>query len=498
MARPTPARRAALELLSTWRRGQVRVRELMRESPLVEGLDARDRAFTWRLVLGAVRARGLLDTTMDAWLARPGRLEPRLRDALRISTFELLFLSTPAPVAVSQGVELAALAAPRARGLANAVLRRVAENSVPALSQARGRVRAYARGAAVEDPNGALADLSLVAALPPWLARGLMRSMGRDVWHMAALALEPPASTVAANLFLEDAESAFGLLDAAGLSPRRLGWPGAFVLDAPAGLGASGLVEDARILPADYAAQIIAWLAAPGPGTSALLEVGQGRGTKSVLMAGAGRALGADVHVVGIDTSPAKVELAHGRAMAGGAGGAIGSLVFDGRHLGGATLADGATSTQAARLPSALLGPFPEVFVDAPCSGTGTLRRHPEIAWSLEKEALAGTGSLPALQLEILSAASARVGRGGLLFYSTCSELEEENEGVVSAFLSSRAGSAFVVEPPDRAACMDMLGSEARALLASMVYGKGFLRTSRALGAGYTGDGHFLARLRRS
>ena len=89
------------------------------------------------------------------------------------------------------------------------------------------------------------------------------------------------------------------------------------------------------------------------------------------------------------------------------------------------------------------LGAFDLVFLDAPCSGTGTLSRHPEIAWSLEPGA---PGELAALQAELLAAAAVRVASGGRLVYATCSVLAEENDGVIQAFLASPAGAGLTLE----------------------------------------------------
>lgn len=85
-------------------------------------------------------------------------------------------------------------------------------------------------------------------------------------------------------------------------------------------------------------------------------------------------------------------------------------------------------------------GAFDLVFVDAPCSGAGTLSRHPEIAWSLKEDALA---DLAELQLQILRRAATRVADGGRLAYSTCSVFRQEDEDVVDAFLASPEGSRF-------------------------------------------------------
>ena len=104
------------------------------------------------------------------------------------------------------------------------------------------------------------------------------------------------------------------------------------------------------------------------------------------------------------------------------------SFAFDGTELGGS------------ELPEELGRTFGCVFLDAPCSGTGTMRRHPEIASSLTTE---GVSDQARLQAKLLAAASSRVAPGGHLVYSTCSVLAEENRCVVDAFLASEAGRAF-------------------------------------------------------
>ncbi|MBQ6521633.1 MAG: transcription antitermination protein NusB, partial [Atopobiaceae bacterium] len=127
MSQIAPARRAALAAGSDARRRDGRIRDIIRTHAAFGGLSDADRALATRLAVGAVAARDLTDELIASHLKRPSSLEPRVADALRISAFELLFLDTPDEVAVSQGVELVRTVAPRAAGLANAVLRRVAE-----------------------------------------------------------------------------------------------------------------------------------------------------------------------------------------------------------------------------------------------------------------------------------------------------------------------------------------------------------------------------------
>ena len=418
MARATPARLAALSLVSERRRRDARARDLLRASDELSALSERERAQVTRLVLGAVAAEGELDRVIDARLRRGAHLEPRVRDALRLAAFELLYLGTRDDVCVSQGVELVRGVSPRAAGLANAVLRRVAEKDAPALARARERVVAGAFDAR---------DLARVGALPEWLCARALASLGEGraaAWAVAALG--PAGAWVAANR-VQRGQALLHALEEAGCAPTPGPVPGSYLLGAPARLAPSGLVERVDVLPCDLAAQEVVLAAAPEPG-SRVLEVGQGRGTKTVLLEGAAVAAGGPCEIVSVEIDPRKSALAARRMEAAGVADYVTCVAADGRALGGDDL------------PDALLGSFDLVFVDAPCSGSGTLARHPEIAWSLREEALPG---LAALQADILRAAATRVAPGGLVVYSTCSVLAEEDERVVEALLTGPTGGRF-------------------------------------------------------
>lgn len=476
MASLSPARAAAADVLSNVRRRSARARDLLRTSAPVARLTPADRALATRLVLGSVRASGTVDALLDAHLRR-GHLEPRVRDALRISAFELLWLATPTPVALSQGVELVRRVSPRGAGLANAVLHRVAEEDVSALAASRERV-------ARRDCSSS--DIALVAALPSWLADRLVVSLGTEgACRMAVVAMDAPGSYVAGNACLHDDGEVERLLSAAGLVPRATCLPGCLELSSSAGLATSGLVDAVDVMPADMAAQVVAWLASPAPSTR-MLEVGQGRGTKSLLLESCAVRRGGLAHLSAVELEPFKVAVSRARMERAGLSGAVTCTAFDGCRLG------------EKGLPEELAGQFDSVFVDAPCSGSGTLRRHPEIAWSLEEPAVrVEAASLPALQLELLRAVSYRVGAGGTLAYATCSELREEDENVVAAFLASPEGTRFSLVAPCTTAAFASLPAEAQGLVVSMTGTDGMLRTSRADDASRPLDGHFLALLVR-
>ena len=126
------ARMAAYRTLCIARERDAYVRELVNSGAAQEvlgHLKAEDRAFARKLALGVCATAGTLDEALDRYIAKPAKVAPGVRDALRISAYELLFLDKPAHVVVSQGVELVRSRAKSAAGLANAVLRRVAENA---------------------------------------------------------------------------------------------------------------------------------------------------------------------------------------------------------------------------------------------------------------------------------------------------------------------------------------------------------------------------------
>lgn len=209
-----------------------------------------------------------------------------------------------------------------------------------------------------------------------------------------------------------------------------------------------------------------------------LLEVGQGRGSKSLLLA-AGAQLVHPSALVGIDSVGYKVAVSRERVRAAGLGDVVSCLEFDACGLAGPGL------------PAGLDRSFGVVLVDAPCSGTGTMRRHPEIAATLDA---VDVRSLAELQLRMLTAASARVGEGGALVYATCSLLAEENEGVVAAFLAREEGRPFRAAPVSEApACAGCAAT--RRLVSRQETPEGYFCSIPQPGGA---DGHFCARLVRA
>lgn len=414
MSKAAPARRVACRVLAEAARRDAYVRELLDSSEMVARLDPRDAAFARRLALGVTATVGCLDEVLDRYLAKPEKVAPRVRSALRIAAFELLYLDAAPEVAVSQGVELVRLQAPAAAGMANAVLRRVAEGRAAYLVAEDARAGEERRAV----------SCARRAGLPVWLARAIEESLGEEAAGGLFASQSQPAP-VAVYRLGDGADRSWGEACAAGPAPNRpnghLG--GRLGADGIRDLIASGALARGEAVVSDANAQRIARLAVR-PGSC--LEIGAGRGTKTYIMAAEARRQGLTREHIALDLYEGKCRQNRERLERAGI-------------AGGVRFAAGDATDLSAVLPEGEC--FDTVLLDAPCSGTGTMRRHPEIPWRLAPED--AREGLPGLQLRLLTQAAGRVKPGGALIYATCSVLRWENDDVVEAFLASSEGERF-------------------------------------------------------
>lgn len=462
------ARRAALTVLAEAAQRDAYVRELLSSHPAVQRLDRRDAAFATRLALGATATSGCLDDALNAHLDRPKKVALRVRLALRIAAFELLYLGTSPEVAVSQGVELVRSVARGAAGLANAVLRRVAE----------GR-DAFFSADDVGPMYRAIVSLARKAGLPAWLMRDIESSQSARVFEdLSSLAIDPAPIALHLNAY---ATSDVGVASASERFPEAEQlFPGCLAGVSGPQLMASGALDRAEAVVSDVCAQLIA-TAAARPGTC--LEIGAGRGTKTYMMMCQAKRLGFEHRHVALDLFEGKCALNLERLGRAGITG-VQTIAGDACHLDGvlAELDEAGERTL-----------FGTVFVDAPCSGTGTMRRHPEIPWRLEpREART---ELPALQLRMLTEAASRVASGGELYYATCSILRSENRAVVESFLQSEIGSRFELAPVYASDSLRCPGFSSASELVRACEPRSGLFQSLPAPDGY--DGHFCARFKR-
>lgn len=467
MAKLSPARRLALDVLMEAQETGRYVREILADSGASTTCDARDAAFALRLALGVTATEGTLDDALNRHLDKPKKVSPRVRTALRVSAFEALYLDTATEVVVSQGVELVRSCAKNAAGLANAVLRRVCAGRHEFLSATD-----------VSEDQRRIVSAARHAGLPTWLVRDIEASLGKE--RAAALLstqLEPAPLAVLVNPLRSDHMSA--ALSDGKATPLDL--PGSYAVGRMAGLVASDAFERADLVASDYHAQLIA---AAATRAGSCLEIGAGRGTKTFMMH-------AHAYIAQMKRTHCALDLFDGKCRVNAE--RIARAGFGGLHVVAGDACDLDAALADVDAAGGVQATFDTVFVDAPCSGTGTMRRHPEIPWRLTPEDI--RKNLPQLQLTMLKDASERVAPEGELIYATCSVMAKENGDVVDAFLASECGASFELAALSQADIFALSAYElARIDVENHEDARGLFQTSPEPN-GF--DGHFCARFVR-
>lgn len=429
----TASRRAALETLRAVGRGELVDRALARTA---SALESRDRGWTQELVYGTLRLRGRLDHLLSAFVKRGLRsLRPDVLDALRLGAYQLLEMdAVPAYAAVSQTVDLVKEVAGEGVGkLANAVLQSLRRD-----------------GGSVEFPSfqqDPVAHLTTWGSHPRWMVERWIRFFGPE----SARALVE-ANNTRPELFVRPVgvmpSAALATLAAADIEVARLSFaPDALRVAPPA--SAAEALETVPAVVQDPAAGLVTRFAEV-PDGSTVVDLCAAPGGKAVELAQtAGYVAAADVSWERMARLRENVARLPGLR--------IGLVVGDARRPPFRTV--------------------DAVLVDAPCTGTGTLRRHPDGKWRLRPDDLI---ALARLQYEILEAAAALVAPGGLLVYATCSLEPEENEERMDAFLAEHP--EFEPAPPAAMPDPRMLDRAGRLVVRPWIFGT---------------DGAFAARLRR-
>lgn len=399
----SPARRAAFEILRRV------AEESAYASSLLANLDERlrgdDRSLCHELVLGVLRRQLWLDRVLEHLADRRlDKVDLPVMLALRLGLYQLRFLSrVPPSAAVNESVNLVRAAGLRsAAGFANAVLRRAT------------RELDY-------DPAGNLPDpiekLAIETSHPQWLLERWSKVLGLESAGALARANNEPAPVAfrLTSKSIADKDGAGPIIDqltAAGMEvePSKIA-PNSWRVSGHQPSMLRQLTSAGLIYLQDEASQLVAHYLDVQP-DDRVLDLCAAPGSKTTLIA----VLAPRATLVGVDLYEHRLRTL--RELAATQGG-------DSIHL---TVAD-ATGV----LPFAQAS-FDRVLVDAPCSGTGTLRRNPEIRWHLK---LSDITELATKQERILEQAAEMVRPGGRLVYSTCSLESEENEAVVEAFLKA-------------------------------------------------------------
>jgi 16S rRNA (cytosine967-C5)-methyltransferase len=360
-----------------------------------------DAALATELTLGVLRWRRLLDFLVERQLKKPlARLDLPVVLALRMGLYQLRFLERiPARAAVNESVELVKRAKKRsAATLINAVLRRLA-NEAP-----------HHADELVPASLSTTERLGILHSHPTWMVERWLSRFGeaRTIRLLDANNRAPRLGCAVHETSRQ--QEIFSALQKDGLRVE----PGCLLRSAFSVSGGSPVrTESFRkgwISIQDEASQAIPLLLDVHAGDH-VLDLCAAPGGKTAPLV---RAAGEKGLVVAADRYAHRL-----RAM----------------HDQFARL--GLRNVRLVELDATQALPFDEKFrrilVDAPCSGTGTLARHPEIRWRLEPRQLA---ELHGLQVAMLANAASRLAPGGRLVYSTCSIEPEENEAVIAEVLA--------------------------------------------------------------
>ena len=440
----SPARRAAFDILRRVEQDGAYAAVLIARLP-ESNLSREDRSLAQEITLGVLRHQKSLDYFIERYSRRPAsRLDLPVLIALRMGLYQLRHLTRiPQRAAVNESVNLVRLArAASAAGMVNAVLRNAARH----LDESPG-----------EDINDPLERLSVAVSHPRWLLERWMNSFGDEqALGLATANNERPPTAFRINTLRATADDTLALLRDEGLTVRPSEFArGAFVIESGPAATIAQAAERGLVYIQDEASQMVSLLLDP-QGGERILDLCAAPGSKSSHIAALAEG---KAWVVASDLHPQRLM-------------ALGATC---RRLGIGSIDEVALDATGPLpfLESAIK--FDRVLIDAPCSGTGTLRRNPEIKWRLRPDDIP---RLADVQSRLLERANDMIARGGRLVYSTCSIEREENEGVINRFIEN--GAPYRLLPPN--ARGDLITAE------------GFVRTFPHL---HGSDGFFAAVLEK-
>jgi 16S rRNA (cytosine967-C5)-methyltransferase len=411
----TVARKIAFDVLLRVVEQEAYADEALRGA-LAASVSSIDAGLATELTFGVLRWQRLLDFRIDRHLAKANKsLDAEVRVALRLGAYQLFFLQrVPARAAVHESVELMKLARKRsAAPLVNAVLRKTAKEAEGAGAGSEPVWALLPKGLPIFE------RLGIRYSHPSWLVERWVRAFG-ETRTETLLAANNRVPVLGAYLAApQHREEALAALKKSGCAVR----PGLLLQDAWILEGGnpseSELVRRGWVAIQDEASQAVAKLAGVSPGNS-VLDLCAAPGGKTLRLA---LDAGSGGKVIAVDLHAHRVRAMGERLERAGIGNVV-TMVLD------------ATQT----LP--FQEKFDRILVDAPCSGTGTLARHPEIRWRLRPEDLA---DLHARQTLLLRNALPHLAAGGRVVYSTCSLEAEENQDVIAEAMKGWEDRVHVV-----------------------------------------------------
>ncbi|MFI5304827.1 MAG: 16S rRNA (cytosine(967)-C(5))-methyltransferase RsmB [Nitrospiria bacterium] len=411
MTKKSNPRLSALNIINEVEEKEIFLDPLMERE--YEKLSSIDRGLLKELVYGTLRWQGYLDWVINRYAERKTqKMGEWVRNALRIGAYQILFLTKiPYFAAIYESVELVKeKEGLPSSGFVNGVLRSILRDKEANKLQD------------LKDDNPH--HIAIKYSQPEWLVKRWVNRFGFETtrnWFKNNI--KTPPLTIRVNRVLIDRDHLSSLLFDEGISNHKTeNSPVGLILEKPGDVTRLHSYQKGLFYIQDEGSQLVPFLLSPRPGDQ-ILDACAAPGGKATQLA---ELIGDRGEIMAVDQSPDRINTLQRNLKRLGLN-SVKPRQFD--------LTRNSKEFYARS--------FNKILLDAPCSGTGVLRRHPEGKWQKRENFLPGFAKT---QLQLLEAVSKCLKAGGILVYSTCSTEPEENEKIIEKFIKSNSG--FKVENP--------------------------------------------------
>jgi 16S rRNA (cytosine967-C5)-methyltransferase len=378
-----------------------------------EKLSSLDRSLLKELVYGTLQWQGYLDWVINRCAERKTHnMGEWVRNTLRLGAYQLLFLTKiPSFAAIHESVELVKeKEGLPSSGFVNGVLRSILRdkeaNRIPDLKDYNPR------------------HIAVKYSQPEWLVKRWIARYGFETTrNWFKVHIQTPPYTIRVNRTLIDRDHLSSIFFEEGIRNQKTAYsPVGLILEKPGDITRLHSYQKGLFYIQDEASQLVPFLLSPRSGDQ-ILDACAAPGGKATQLA---ELIGDRGEILAVDQSPDRINTLQRNLKR------LGLNAVKPRQLD--------LTRDVKEFEKRV---FNKILLDAPCSGTGVLRRHPEGKWQKRENSLPGFAKT---QLQLLDVVSKSLKGGGILVYSTCSTEPEENEKVIEKFLKSNP--AFKVENP--------------------------------------------------
>lgn len=363
-------------------------------------LSEADKRLLTTLVYGVIQHR----LTFEYWLAPfigDKKINPWVRELLYTALFQIQYLNKiPQHAIFNESIEVAKILGHVGTAkFVTAILHNISRLGLPEIS-------------AITDP---ILRLSIEASLPVWLIEELVTQNGEAATRaLVATINDAPMQAIRVNTLLASDDEVVAALAAENLTAVKSQVADHAYIVSGGHVASSTVYQKGWLTLQDESAMLPVESMVLTPAVKTILDAAAAPGGKTTQIA---QAIAADAKITALDVHPHKIKLIEQNAARMQVSDRIQTQVLDAR-----------------KVASEMETTFDRILVDAPCSGFGLLRRKPEIRYD---KTLADVQNLARLQGEILDSVSQKVAENGMIVYSTCTILRQENDDVVAQFLAN-------------------------------------------------------------